>query len=155
MLLECRSILMVLMFLVTSLAVSAQNRTITGQITGGDNEPLIGASVVVKGTTKGSVTDIDGKFSLEAPENATLVVSFVGYATQEVAAGSQSSINVVLSSSTLDEVVVTGYAIETKKSTTGAVYTIKAKDLRSIPSGNVEQQLQGRVAGVTVISNAR
>jgi TonB-dependent starch-binding outer membrane protein SusC len=139
-----------------STAIMAQDRTVTGKVIGGDNnEPLVGASIVIKGTTKGALTDIDGNYSVSAPDNATLVISFVGYAPQEVAVAGQSNISVTLNASTLDEVIVTGYAIESKKSTTGAVSTIKSKDLRAIPSGNVEQQLQGRVAGVTVITNGQ
>jgi TonB-dependent starch-binding outer membrane protein SusC len=145
-------VLLICLFM--GVSAMAQDRTVTGKVSSGD-EPLVGASVVLKGTTKGTLTDIDGNFSVSAPENSTLVVSFVGYATQEIAVGNQTSINVTLNSSTLDEVVVTGYAVETKRQTTGAVSTIKAKDLRTIPSGNVEQQLQGRVAGVTVITNGQ
>jgi TonB-dependent starch-binding outer membrane protein SusC len=151
-----RPCLLLIAMLFMSSAVMAQDRTVTGKVIGGDNnEPLVGASIVIKGTTKGALTDIDGNYSVSAPDNATLVISFVGYAPQEVAVAGQSNISVTLNASTLDEVIVTGYAIESKKSTTGAVSTIKSKDLRAIPSGNVEQQLQGRVSGVTVITNGQ
>ena len=155
-LLSLRSILLVLVFFtMTSLSVSAQDRTITGQITGSDNEPLVGASVVIKGTTKGSLTDIDGKFSLSAPDNATLVVSFVGYAPQEIAVAGQSNISVVLTSSTLEEYVVTGYSVDKRRQSTGAISIVKSRDLTAVPSSSVEQQLQGRVAGLTVVTTSQ
>ena len=146
----------ILMCLFASISVMAQERTVTGTITGGDdNEPLIGASVVVKGTTKGALTDVDGNFSVSVPENATLVVSFVGYATQEIAVGSQSSINVSLNSSTLDEVIVTGYSVDKRRQSTGAVAVVKTRDLTTVPSASVDQQLQGRVAGLTVVTTSQ
>lgn len=146
-----------LVCLLAGVSAMAQERTVTGKVVGGDNnEPLIGASVVIKGTTKGTLTDIDGNFSVSAPDNATLVVSFVGYATQEVAVAGQTTINVTLNSSTLDEVVITGYGTgTTKRQETGAVSTVKSKDLRAVPSGNVEQQLQGRIPGLLLISNGQ
>lgn len=149
-------IFVLLVCLLAGVSAMAQDRTVTGKVTGGeDNEPLVGASVVIKGSVKGVLTDLDGNFSIEAPESATLIISFVGYATKEVAVAGQSNIEVSLTSSTLDEVVVTGYAVETKRQTTGAVSTVKAKDLRAIPSGNVEQQLQGRIPGLLLISNGQ
>ncbi len=148
--------MVLLVCLLAGVSAMAQDRTVTGKVTGGeDNEPLVGASVVIKGTIKGTLTDLDGNFSLEAPETATLIISFVGYATKEVSVAGQKSLDVSLTSSTLDEVVVTGYAVETKRQTTGAVSTVKAKDLRAIPSGNVEQQLQGRIPGLLLISNGQ
>jgi TonB-dependent starch-binding outer membrane protein SusC len=151
-----RLFVMLILFL-TTFAASAQSRQVTGLITGEDNDPLVGASVVVKGTSTGVVTDVDGKFSIAVTgDNAVLVVSYVGQKTQEVAVGAQSAINVLMASSTLEEVVVTGYGADaTKRQTTGAVSTVKSRDLKAIPSGNVEQQLQGRVAGVTVITNGQ
>ena len=148
--------MVLLVCLLAGVSAMAQDRTVTGKVTGGeDNEPLVGASVVIKGTIKGTLTDLDGNFSIEAPETATLIVSFVGYATKEISVAGQSAIEVSLTSSTLDEVVVTGYAVETKRQTTGAVSTVKSKDLRAIPSGNVEQQLQGRIPGLLLISNGQ
>ena len=150
-----RLFVMLILFL-TTFAASAQ-RQVTGLITGEDNDPLVGASVVVKGTNTGVVTDVDGKFSIAVTgDNAVLVVSYVGQKTQEVAVGGQTTINVLMASSTLDEVIVTGYGSDaTKRQSTAAVSTVKSKDLRAIPSGDVEQQLQGRVAGVTVITNGQ
>jgi TonB-dependent starch-binding outer membrane protein SusC len=146
----------VLILFLTTVAASAQ-RQVTGLITGQDNDPLVGASVVVKGTNTGVVTDVDGKFSIAVTgDNAVLVISYVGQQTQEVSVGSQSDITIQMAGSNLDEVVVTGYGADaTKRQTTGAVSTVKSRDLKAIPSGNVEQQLQGRVAGVTVITNGQ
>jgi TonB-dependent starch-binding outer membrane protein SusC len=146
-----------LILLLTTFAASAQSRQVTGLITGEDNDPLVGASVVVKGTNTGVVTDVDGKFSIAVTgDNAVLVVSYVGQKTQEVAVGAQSDIKVLMAASTLDEVIVTGYGADaTKRQSTAAVSTVKSKDLKAVPSGDVEQQLQGRVAGVTVITNGQ
>jgi TonB-dependent starch-binding outer membrane protein SusC len=151
-----RLFVMLILFL-TTFAASAQSRQVTGIITGEDNDPLVGASVVIKGTSTGVVTDVDGKFSIAVTgDNAVLVISYVGQKTQEVAVGAQSAINVLMASSTLEEVVISGYGTDgTKRQTTGAVSTVKSRDLRAIPSGNIEQQLQGRVAGVTVITNGQ
>ncbi len=132
-------------------------RTVTGVVESEEGEPLIGASVFVRGTSTGTVTDIDGSFSVEVPsEGNTLIVSYTGYNTQEIALTNEANYSITLSEGVLiDEVVVTGYAVESKRQTTGAVSIIKAEELQAIPSGNVEQQLQGRVAGVTVITNGQ
>ena len=147
----------ILMCLFASVSAMAQARQVTGQILSSeDNQPLPGASIVIKGTATGTVTDLDGKFALSVPDdNTILMLSYVGFATQEVAVGKESVINITLASATLQEVVVTGYTVDTKRQTTGAVSTIKSKDLTAIPSGNVEQQLQGRVSGLTVITNGQ
>jgi TonB-linked SusC/RagA family outer membrane protein len=121
-----------------------------------NGEQLIGASVLVKSTGGGTVTDIDGNFSVQAETGETLVISYTGFTTQEIKVGEESNIRIEMSSGlNLSEVVVTGYAVESKRQTTGAVSTVSAKELSSVPSGNVEQQLQGRVAGVTVLTNGQ
>ncbi len=132
-------------------------RTVSGVITSSEGEPLIGASVFVRGTSTGTVTDIDGAFSISVAEGfSTLIVSYTGYETREIALTAENNYKIILSEGILiDEVVVTGYAVESKRQTTGAVSVIKAEDLRAIPSGNVEQQLQGRVAGVIVNTNGQ
>jgi TonB-dependent starch-binding outer membrane protein SusC len=147
-----------LLLSLTSTTLSAQARRVTGNVSD-DKGPVPGASVVVKGTTNGAVTDIDGNFALDLKaDNATLMVSSVGYSTQEIAVGAQTTLKILLSEdvSTFQEFVVTGYGSDaTKRQTTGAVSTVKSRDLKAIPSGNVEQQLQGRVPGVTVITNGQ
>jgi TonB-linked SusC/RagA family outer membrane protein len=137
----------------------AQNRNVSGKVIGSDDGLGIpGASVVIQGTTTGVTSDMDGNFSIQTRgANDVLVFSFVGYASQNVTVGSQSIINVSLATdaAALDEIIVTGYSVTNKKESTAAVSIVKAKDLRAVPSGNVEQQLAGRVAGVTVITNGQ
>jgi TonB-dependent starch-binding outer membrane protein SusC len=147
-----------LLLTLTSTSLSAQAKRLTGTVSD-DKGPVPGASVVVKGTTNGAVTDIDGNFALDLKaDNAVLMISSVGYSTQEIVVGAQTTLKIVLAEdvSTLSEVVVTGYGADaTKRQTTGAVSTVKARDLQAVASGNIEQQLQGRVAGVTVITNGQ
>jgi TonB-dependent starch-binding outer membrane protein SusC len=147
--------MLLLMFMsVTSLSAQKQ---VKGNVSD-ESGPIPGVNVIVKGTTVGAVTDGDGNFTLDLKSNdVTLLFSAVGYKTQEMAVGSESVFNVKLAEdvSTLSEVVVTGYTAETKRTTTGAVSTVKPRDLATIPSGNIEQQLQGRAAGVTVITNGQ
>ncbi len=131
--------------------------TVSGTVTDSDGAPLPGANVIVKGTTNGTQTDFDGNYTLEVDGDAVLVFSYLGFQTQEVAVGGQSTVNVSLQedAAALEEVVVTGYQTLTKRETTAAVSIVKAEELAAIPSGNVEQQLQGRVAGVTVLTNGQ
>ncbi|GAB3798114.1 TonB-dependent receptor [Spirosoma humi] len=139
------------------LSVSAQDRRITGTVTG-NNEPLPGANVVVKGTTTGTSTDANGAFTLTLRGAADeLAVSAIGYKSVVVAVGNQTAITIKLEedASTLNEVIVTGYTTDSKRDNTGAVSTVKARDLKAVPSANIETQLQGRVAGVTVIASGQ
>lgn len=131
--------------------------TVTGTITDESGAGLPGVSILVKGTTNGTSTDNDGRFSLTVPADATLVISFIGYKTQEVAVGGRSVIDLSLEPdiAALEEVVVTGYTTENRREVTGAVSTLKPREIVAVPSGNVEQQLQGRVPGVTVITNGQ
>ena len=133
----------------------AQTRTITGTVTSDeDNEPVIGASVIVKGNaTIGTVTDVEGKFSLRVPDGAsTLVFSYVGMEPQEIAI--QSVMNVLLKSDTqnLDEVVVVGYGTQRKRDVTSSISQIKGDDISSKASPSFMQQMAGRASGVQVIS---
>jgi len=131
--------------------------TITGTVTDSDGTPLPGANVLVKGTTNGTQTDFDGNFTINANSDDTLVFSYLGFSSQEVAINGQNTISVSMAedAAALDEVIVTGYTVETKRETTAAVSIVKAEELAAIPSGNIEQQLQGRVAGVTVLTNGQ
>ncbi|GAB5472946.1 MAG: TonB-dependent receptor [Maribacter sp.] len=131
--------------------------TVTGTVTDNQGTPLPGANVVVKGTTNGTQTDFDGNYTLEVDSGATLIFSYLGFVTQEIAVNGNSTVNATLAedAAALDEVIVTGYQTETKRETTAAVSIVKAAELAAIPSGNVEQQLQGRVAGVTVLTNGQ
>jgi TonB-dependent starch-binding outer membrane protein SusC len=133
-------------------------RTITGTITDGENnEPLVGASVVVTGTTKGTLTDVDGKYSLsEVPANATsLTFSFTGYANLTIPLGSSNIVDAKLQGgSILEEVVVVGYGSVRKVDATGAVNSVSEKDFNKGINTSVEQLMQGRVAGVNITQNS-
>ena len=136
----------------------AQSRPITGVITAADTkETLPGATIAIKGSTRGTSTDIDGKFSLAVnPTDAILTISFVGYESQEVAIGTQSIFNIALEPSKvmLSELVVIGYGTVRKSDLTGSVGSVKAKELTKVTSLNAEQSLQGKVAGVQVTSTS-
>lgn len=129
--------------------------TVSGSVFDTDGNPLPGVTVIVGGTSQGTSTDFDGIYSISVDSNQTLEFSFIGFQSQSIRVGNQSTIDVVMETSAeaLDEIVVTGYGTQTKRETTGAISTVKAEDLNIIPSGNIEQQFQGRIPGVTVISN--
>ncbi|GAB3773535.1 TonB-dependent receptor [Spirosoma horti] len=137
--------------------VSAQQeRRVTGKVSSAeDGSPLPGVSVVAKGTTKGTQTDADGNYSITLPANiGTLVFSFVGVTTQEVAIGNRSAVNVTMANDTraLDEVIVTGYGAQSKRNLTGNIAKVGSRDIENIPVPSVEQALQGKVAGVQITS---
>ncbi|MEQ9290217.1 MAG: SusC/RagA family TonB-linked outer membrane protein [Cyclobacteriaceae bacterium] len=129
---------------------------ISGKITDENGEGLPGASVVVKGSSTGTTTDLDGMYKLSVPEESTIVVSFVGYKTNEILVGTQSVIDVrmQLDAEQLDEVVVIGYGTSKKSEITGSVGIVTREDLSSQPSVNPLQNLRGKIAGVTVFSNS-
>ncbi|MCE7059367.1 TonB-dependent receptor [Dyadobacter sp. CY343] len=127
---------------------------ITGKVSDEKGIGLPGVSVVIKGTTRGTTTDTEGNFSIEyKDDNKTLVFSFVGYATQEVTAGSSDTINIKLTNddNPLNEIVVVGYSTMKKESLTGAVAAIKGKDLIKRTTSNIQQSLQGQIPGLTVL----
>jgi TonB-linked SusC/RagA family outer membrane protein len=129
---------------------------LTGTVKSTANEPLIGVNVVVKGTSVGTATDVDGTFRIQAPENATtLVISYIGFATQEVAIGQQTNFAIVLAddAKTLEEIVVTGYQSEERGKVLGAVSTVNPELVSKVPVSGIDQALQGRVAGVSVSQN--
>lgn len=153
------TIVLLLLLIMGPVAQSyAQARPIGGQVTASDTkETLPGATILVKGTTKGTSTDIDGKFTLNvAAEDAVLVISFIGYETQEITIGSQSIFTIALEPSKvmLSELVVIGYGTVRKSDLTGSVGSVKAKELTKVTSLNPEQSLQGKVAGVQVTSTS-
>lgn len=132
----------------------AQTIKVNGSVTdAADEQPLIGASVVVQGTTVGVVTDNDGKFSMEAKEGALLEVSYIGYKTMVVAAAPVLDVVLVPDQDYLDEVVVTGYMTEKKADLTGSVSVVNMKDIIDVPTGNVLSSLQGRVAGLNITTD--
>ena len=129
--------------------VLAQSQTISGTVlNAADDEPIIGASVQVKGTSKGTITDVDGKFSLEVEPASVLVVSFIGMGTQEVAAKDGVVINLMENSKELEEVMVVAFGTSTKKSFTGAASVVKADEITKRQTSNVTNALAGQVAGV-------
>jgi TonB-dependent starch-binding outer membrane protein SusC len=134
------------------------NRIVRGQVTDeASGEGLPGVSVVVKGTNIGTSTDVNGQFELSIPDDArVLSFSFIGYASKEVLIGTQSKLNVSLSSGLqrLDEVVVVGYGEQQRKDVTGSISSIKGQELKSLPVAGIDQMIQGRASGVTVTNNS-
>lgn len=131
----------------------SQNRTLSGRVTDEVNSGMPGVNILVKGTATGTVSDAQGNFSISIPSNdAVLIFSFVGYLSREVPAGAQSSITVAMQPdvTSLSEVVVTGYGTQSKRDITGAVATVSTEQLLAVPSTNLGQAMQGRVAGVNV-----
>lgn len=132
-----------------------QQRIVSGKVTDQSGQPLPGVTVVVKGTTQGTVTNADGNYSLtNIPEDATLVFSFVGMKTQEVVVGNQTNINVTLKQDVLgiEEVVAIGYGVVRKSDLTGAVTSVSSDEISSSPVARLDQALQGKAAGVQVTS---
>lgn len=138
----------------TPVLAFAQNKSITGHVTDSNGEPVIGAAIMEKGTTNGTVTDIDGKYVLNVNEGATLVVSFIGYTSQELQAANGMKIVLEEDSKELDDVVVVGYGVQKKSSVTGAVSQVKSEDIQSRTITNANQALQGKTAGVQVLSSS-
>lgn len=131
--------------------VVQKKKQITGMVTDEKGEPIIGANIVEKGTTNGTITDIDGKFSLEVDDKSMLLVSYIGYNTKNISISNKSSYTIDLSedAKTLDEVVVIGYGTQKKVNLTGSVATINSDDIKELPSSNLSNALSGRLAGVT------
>lgn len=131
---------------------NSDQSTITGTVNDNNGMPLPGANVLVKGTTNGTQTDFDGNFSIEADADAVLVISYIGYSSQEVAVNGQSSISINLSedASQLDEVVITGYTKQSTRDITGSVATVKSENLEATAPASIEQALQGQASGVVV-----
>ncbi len=133
-------------------AQGAQKQKVTGTVTDEAGEPLIGVTVVENGASVGAITDLDGKFTLDAPANATLTFSYVGYLTQNVKLNGKNNVNVVLKedNALLDEVVVVGYGIQRKSDVTGALTRVNEEQLNSRPVSNAFEALQGKAAGVDI-----
>ena len=139
----------------TTALANQQKKTITGTVVDPNGEAVIGANVVVKGTTNGTITDMDGKFSLEVPEGAMLLVSYIGYGDYETKVDNQSNLSITLKedSQALDELVVVGYGVQKKVNLTGSVSSVKGEELSQRPVANATQSLQGLVPGL-VVSNS-
>ncbi|WP_259066705.1 SusC/RagA family TonB-linked outer membrane protein [Mucilaginibacter sp. X4EP1] len=152
-LLKGRTLCLLLCCMVSSLVVTAQTKQ-TGKVIGSDDKlPIVGASIRIKGTNTGAVTDIDGNFTLSLSPGNVLVVSYIGFQTKEVPFKTGPlTIELEPSNKTLNEVVVTGYQTQVKKDITGAVGMVDITDAKKIPATSSEQLLQGQVSGVTVIN---
>ena len=142
-----------LLLVLTGTTALAQQRTIYGKVSGDKGEALPGATVVIKGTTLGTTTNGDGNYTLNVPqsnENGTLVVSFIGYLSKEVAIGNQSIINVdvVPDATGLQEIVVVGYGTQKKESLTGAISAVTSRDIGRVHSATVSGLLAGKIPGV-------
>ncbi|KAA6335843.1 TonB-dependent receptor SusC [termite gut metagenome] len=135
-----------------SVFAQAKTKTITGIVTEESNLPLIGASVSVKGTSVGTITDLDGKYSINVQENATLLFSYIGCISQTVIVKDKTVVNVTLreDAQALDEVVVVGYGVQKRSHLTGSISKVDINGLEDIPLSRVDQALQGRIAGVQI-----
>ena len=147
---------LMLCLLVGAVSAFAQQITVSGKIIDGNlNEPLIGVSVLEKGTTNGVVTDLDGNYSLQVNAGATIVYSYIGYVTVEKAAtAGQMDITMQEDNQTLEEVVVVGYGVQKRSSVTGSISSVKSEDFQNRTITNAEQALQGKTAGVQIISSS-
>lgn len=136
----------------TNLAIQQQDQKLKGQVIDAQTgDPVIGVNVLVKGTTNGTITDIDGKYELNAPAGAVLQISFIGYKTVEITAtASEQTIKLQEDTETLEEVVVVGYGVQKKESLTGAMSTLKENRLKDVTTPTVENMLNGKVSGVYV-----
>lgn len=145
-----RSLGLLLLLCLIPLWSVAQNITVKGIVKDNFGEPVIGANVTEKGTTNGMITDLDGNFSLTVQKNATLVISYIGYITQEIAVKGNANLNITLKedSKALEEVVVIGYGTARKSDVTGSIASVGGDKLREMPATNITYALQNRIAGV-------
>lgn len=136
----------------------SQTIKVTGQVVDQDGEPLIGATVQLKGTQSGVITDIDGNFTIDAPANGTLVVSYVGFKDREIAINGRAIIEQIQLESdaqVLDQVVVVGYGVQKKADLTGSVSIVNADELKRVSHSNISSMLEGKVAGVQITSDGQ
>ncbi|MBJ2174678.1 TonB-dependent receptor [Aureibaculum sp. A20] len=147
---------LLLLFFIFTLTANAQEITVSGMVTSADdNLPLPGVNVIIKGTTNGTSTDFDGNYSISVNKGEVLDFSFIGFTNQSITVGDQTEINVVMQvdAQALDEVVVVGYGELKVKDLTSAITTIKAEEIGKTPTGQAMQALQGKVAGLQVVSS--
>lgn len=150
-----KHVLSVLLLVAVPICAIAQNVTVKGQVKDDAGEPIILANVLQLGTSNGTVTDMDGNYSISVPSNATLQFSFMGYQTQDVAVNGRTTINVTLSEDAelLDEVVVIGYGVQKKSDLSGAVASVRSDALKNLGTTDAAAALQGKVSGINVITN--
>ena len=149
-----------LMLMALMMCGVAQARVVSGVVSGNDGETLIGVSVVAKDkagkNTSSAITDIDGRYRIDVADNGQLLFTYVGYKPETVTVGSKTEINVTLNedSELLDDVVVIGYGAVKKSDVTGAITSIKAKDIENVASAGIESALQGKVPGMLVTKSS-
>lgn len=152
-----KSFFILLLVLLNSTA-QAQNLNVSGTVKSAtDNVPMIGVTVMITGSSTGTVTDLDGNYALRnVPAGATLQFSYVGYVSQKISVNGQVHINVTMheDSKTIDEIVVIGYGVQKKSDVTGAISSVKSDDLLNSPISDAASALQGRVSGVQVVNNS-
>lgn len=144
--------------LALALTSGAQVRTITGRVTSlEDGAPLPGVNIIVKGTSVGTTTDVNGSYTISADQGATLVISFIGYATQEITVDTEPTTDIALKTevTSLSEVVVVGYTTQRKKDLTGAVSIVNTEQMQQLPAAQLTVQMQGRASGVTILGSGQ
>ncbi|HRX10000.1 MAG TPA: TonB-dependent receptor [Draconibacterium sp.] len=153
-----QKLLLLLMAYIVAFSSAMAQKEVTGKVTDDTGQPLPGATIVVKGTTNGTVSKSDGNYSiLNVPDDAVLIFSFVGMLTQEITVGNQTTVNVSLESDAIgiQEVVAIGYGVQKKSDVTGATVSVSAEELSSRPVKNAIEAMQGKAAGVDITSNER
>ena len=154
----CAKVASVLMiFAISVLSLNAQNKPISGTVTDASGVPVIGAAVYVVGNiSSGVMTDEEGRYNLQAPQNSTIAVSCIGYATATVQIGAESVYNVVLQEDTqlLEETVVVGYGVQKKSDLTGSVASVREDDLKNRSTSDAAAALQGKAAGVQILNTS-
>lgn len=154
---KCRGMLLLGLFSLSSLITLAQDKRVTGKVSGVDGQGIPGASILVKGSQTGTTTGATGEFAINIKSaNDVIIISSVGYSPREIKVGSQSNIGITMTEdiSALEEVVVTGYGSQSKRDITGAVTTVNARDLQAVPATTFAQQLQGRASGLSIVNDA-
>ncbi|MDH6308574.1 TonB-linked SusC/RagA family outer membrane protein [Dysgonomonas sp. PFB1-18] len=148
-------VLLACFFLASTVSIYAQTKTVSGLVTDVAKEPLIGVSVRIQGTTTGTVTDIDGQYSLSAKSGDVLEFSYVGMKTQLVTVGAQNTVNIVLQddATMLTETVVIGYGTSKKADLTGSIGSVRSEDIMKQPAVNAVQSVQGKISGVNIVNN--
>ena len=155
---KLQRLFLIALFSVLAIGAAAQSKTVSGTVVDQTGEPVIGANVLVKGTTNGVITDLDGRFTLSnVPNNGTISISFIGYKDQEISVAGKTNFQVTLheDNAMLDEVVVVGYGVQKKSDVTGAMTSVGAEQLTARPVNNAFEALQGKAAGVDITTNER
>lgn len=151
-----KQMIIFLLMLTTWVGTAAQERTVTGTVTDVNHEPLIGVSVLVKGSKTGTVTDLDGNFSIKASPKSVITVSYIGYASQQITPGSKTHLDIVMKEDDvdLDEVVVVGYGVQKKSDVTGSVSSVSSNDIKGLATTDAGAALQGKAAGVQILNTS-